>query len=108
MRPRRLQIQLLVIRVGGGLGAGVLVRRRGQTPENINRNHPDELLLHCLVQFTRTRLDEIDELQKGLALDLFLPDPFESIREIALDPTDLELPEEQSRSFGDRDVPQEG
>lgn len=53
-------------------------------------------------------MDEIDELQEGLALDLFLADPFEGVGEVALEPADFELAEEEGGALRDGHVAEEG
>lgn len=52
-------------------------------------------------------MDEIDELEKRLALDFLLADALEGVGEVALEPADLELADEEGGAFRNADVSEE-
>lgn len=60
--------------------------------------------MHWTGEFARTGVDEVHELHEGLALELFLENPFERVGEVAVEGAELELFEEKGRAVQNSDV----
>ena len=78
-----------------------------QAAEDVGRDGEDELLLQLLVDAAGAGLDEIDELEQGLALGL-LASELEDVGEVEDDGADLKLVDEEGLEIGDDDVAEKG
>ncbi|MFS8005117.1 hypothetical protein Hanom_Chr13g01233681 [Helianthus anomalus] len=103
MRPRRFKISLVFIRLHAHRPR-ILMGRRRQTSKNINRNHPNHLLLIHLTNFPRSRLHIINKLHKIQPLNLLLLNRLQRIRKIKQHATNLTLPNKQLLPFRYRNI----